>query len=167
MPKVSLGAVAGNDFLKTNGAPHETFDTPVGEFSMARQEFAAECDINTIMEKYQTTGALPANVREPVYYDFTEMPDNLMDALDRLDEAQRAFMSLPAKVRAEFDNSAHAFVGFASDPANLDQMRAWGLAPPAPSQEPVYTPVPPAAPGSVPASTPAPASDGGSTQSST
>jgi hypothetical protein len=65
-----------------------------------------------------------------MYVDFTEMPTNLMDYMAFMDGAEKAFMSLPAVVRKEFDNSAVAFVDFASDPKNLDQMRGWGLAPP-------------------------------------
>lgn len=144
--------IAGHDWIKSNG--HESVPQDVGKFSMARQEFKEECDINTIMERYQTTGMLPANVHEPVYVDFSDIPDDLMGLMARLDEAQGAFMSLPARVRAEFDNSPQAFVDFATQPSNLEQLRAWGLAPPAA----------PKAPDAPPPGVPLP---GGTTQSST
>lgn len=114
------------DFYK----PHDAVDfVPVGP-SMTRQEFAEDCDINTIMERYERTGELPVNRGEPIYYDFTTVP-GLQDGLHLMQEAERAFMTLPAKVRRDFDNDAVAFAQFAVDPANLEQMRDWGLAKPA------------------------------------
>lgn len=113
--------------------------------SMTRQEFAAECDINALMARYDKTGMLPANrPGEAFYYDFTEMPSDLLGVLAVMDSANEAFMTLPAVVRKEFDNDAARFLMFASDPGNLDQMRDWGLAAPKPAA--VLSPVPPAAP---------------------
>lgn len=102
--------------------------------SLTRQEFAAECDINNLMERYQNQdiGAIMRAAGEPVYADFSEMPQDLMGFMKLMGDAENAFMTLPAQVRREFDNDAMRFVDFASDPANLSQMRGWGLAPPAP-----------------------------------
>lgn len=141
-PKVS------NDFYKSNGV--DTVFNTEGP-SLTRQEFAEECDINVLMSKYDThvIGG-PGNLSpmEPMYADFTQVPDTLLGYMNFMDEAQRNFMSLPARVRREFDNNAHEFVAYASDPANLEQMRAWGLAPPAkpPEPAPVASPVPAPAP---------------------
>lgn len=96
-----------------------------------REEFAEDCDINVIMARYEKTGVISHNSpREPRYVDFTEIPDNLQEALTMLDDAKASFMELPASVRREFDNDPMQFVEYASDPSNLDQMREWGLAPP-------------------------------------
>lgn len=104
------------------------------EPSLTRQEFAAECDINTIMAQYEKTGVINHYARtEPQYLDVTNVPD-LQAALNILDEAGRAFMSLPAVVRREFDNDVAKFVSFAQDPANVDKMREWGLAEPLPPE---------------------------------
>lgn len=136
MPKVSFPQ-AGNDFHKTNGGDHAT--VVVGP-SLTRQEFAEECDINTLMKKYDgyvNTG--PNGLRNPqdmFYADFTQMPDNLMAFHQYMAEADHAFMQLPAIVRKEFENSAYQFVEFAADPDNLPQLREWGLAPPAKPEKP-------------------------------
>lgn len=121
------------------------------EPSLTRQEFSEECDINTIMARYEQTGVVShVNPREPMYVDFTVLPADLAGTLAQLKLGEDAFMSLPAVVRREFDNNAIDFVAFASDPANLEQMREWGLAPPAepaapaPSAPPVAAPAPPA-----------------------
>lgn len=134
------------DFYKTNGGNHGTGnDLP----SLTRQEFAAECDINVIMEKYQKTGMLPANNagREPMYVDFTSMPNNLMDTMRMFDDAQTAFMTLPAGVRREFENDPARFVDFAGDPANMDKLREWGLAAPKKAEEAPPPKPEPGAPG--------------------
>lgn len=129
--------------------------------SLARQEFAAECDINTIMQRYQVTQQLPVNSRgEPVYLDLVGMPETLLETLQVLKTAEDAFMRLPAEIRREFDNDPVAFANFAVSGDNADQLRAWGLAkpvevpdvtsglipePPAPVT-PVASPAPPKAP---------------------
>lgn len=123
--------------------------TDVDKFdpSLTRQEFAEDCDINVIMARYENTGVIShTSPREPLYLDLTEVPD-FRTAMDMMVDADKAFMSLPAKVRREFDNDPREFVDFAQDPKNLDQMRLWGLAPAAPPEPPKE------APGAVPVPT--------------
>lgn len=115
------------DFYKTSGvrSDMDRFDP-----SMTRQEFAPECDINTIMERYEATGAIShVNRAEPMYLDTTLYPE-LQGAMDLYREASVSFNALPAKVRREFDNDPQKFIDFASDPENLPRMREWGLAEP-------------------------------------
>lgn len=101
-------------------------DTP----SMTRQEFAAECDINVLMASYEKNAVLPpTNGKDPQYFDASNVPD-FREALDIAREAQEAFMRVPAATRKELDNDVHQFVEYAADPANLEQMRKWGLAEP-------------------------------------
>lgn len=116
--------------------------------SKTRQEFKAECDINTIMAKYRKTGILPQSDRPLQYVEFGEVPD-LMSAMNAMIAAEQAFMTLPAHVRREFDNSAIDFVKFAEDKENLPKLREWGLAAPEalpapPMQVEVINPAPPA-----------------------
>lgn len=133
------------DFYISNGVETGMGDWPP---SLARQEFAEECDINGIMERYERTGVITHySERAPEYLDLTDAPD-LMTAMDVMQKAETAFMALPAKVRREFENDAVKFVEFASDASNLDKMREWGLAPPAVVETPSSTAAvpPPAAP---------------------
>ena len=99
--------------------------------SMTRQEFADECDVNKIMERYEKGGMFPPMDpnREPMYLDFVGMPD-LQQALACMMDAEEAFMRLPAVVRKEFDNDAMRFVEYAQNGDNLEQLRKWGLAEP-------------------------------------
>ncbi|AXH76470.1 MAG: internal scaffolding protein [Microviridae sp.] len=151
---VPVPSVAYYDFYKTNGS-HTVFYTEGP--SLTRQEFAEECDINNLMKRYEGhviggPGNLPP--QQPLYFDFTSGPQTLMEFMDMQQRAEQAFMMLPAVVRKEFDNDALQFVEFASDPANLDQMRTWGLAEPA---EPAGSVSPGPLPEVAPAPEPAPA----------
>lgn len=102
------------------------------EPSLTRQEFAEDCDINTLMAKYETTGVINHfNNQSPAYMDLAEVPD-LQGALALVADAQNAFMRLPAITRREFDNDPVKFIAFATDEKNIEKMREWGLAPPAP-----------------------------------
>lgn len=143
-----------HDFYK----PHDQCGMSEWPPSLTRQEFAEECDINEIMARYQVTdmSALNAPVGPPTYVDFVNMPNNLQDAMEQVFTAEREFMRLPANVRREFDNDPVKFVAFASDHANLDQMRDWGLAP-----QPQEAADLGSAPQAPPASPGAPASPGG------
>lgn len=147
-------AVAHHDFYKTNGSD-TTFHT-VGP-SMTRQEFAEECDINSIMAKYDGFLSDPMKaMRDPMYIDFTELPDTLMGTMELVKQASDAFYRLPAMVRKEFDNDPMMFGDFAADPANIDQLREWGLAKPLPKPEPAPAPAPADAPAPAPAPTDSP-----------
>nr|QJB19129.1 MAG: internal scaffolding protein [Microvirus sp.] len=118
---------ADYDFYKSSGVRS---DLDAFEPSLTRQEFAAECDINTIMARYEQSGAIShVNRAEPMFLDTTLYPD-LQASMDAFREAAAAFNSLPAVVRREFDNDPQRFVDFAVDPENLPRMREWGLAEP-------------------------------------
>lgn len=122
--------VAFHDFRKTNGTLSEEHAFFTEGPSLTRQEFMAECDINTIMAQYDAVLSDPMrSVREPQYVDMMSMPDTLMGAMAILNEARDAFFRLPAVVRRDFDNDPAQWADFASDPANVDKMREWGLAP--------------------------------------
>lgn len=94
--------------------------------SMAQQQFLEESDINTIVERFGLNGEMPANVKAPVYGDFTGISD-FQTAMNTVIAAQESFMSLPAKVRARFENDPQQFLEFCSDEANRDEARSLGL----------------------------------------
>lgn len=147
-------ASAFHDWYK----PHAQYGMSEWPESLARQEFADECDINTIMRRYETGEEITHVARTPpMYLDYASVPGNLMDAMAFMQNATSEFMRLPAHVRREFDNDPGKFVAFAENPANLDQMRAWDLAP-KPPEQPAQVPAAQASPASpgAPAASPAP-----------
>jgi len=88
-----------------------------------------ECDINTLVKRFGLTGELPTNLRVPVNADFVAALD-FKDAMNVIRESEVAFMGMPADVRSRFNHDAGKFVDFASDPANIAEMRKLGLAVP-------------------------------------
>lgn len=117
-----------NDALKWSGQRGDIDFS--GDPGLTRQEFAEECDINTIMARYEKQGVIShVNRAEPVYLD-TTLYKGLQASMDAFKEAETAFLALPAKVRREFDNDPQKFVDFAVNPENVERMREWGLAAP-------------------------------------
>lgn len=119
-----------------------TFTEP----SMAQQQFKDECDINTIVNRYKVTGALP-NAHDPntaMYGDFTALPADYLEAQELIMKAGESFAELPSALRKRFDNDPINLLQFLADPANLPESIELGLIE-APEKAP-ESPVSPAAP---------------------
>ena len=104
------------------------------EPSVTKQSFAAECDINTIMSRYERTGVIDfVNAREGRYGDASAI--DYQKALNIVIEADEMFADMPASLRSRFDNDPVKFLDFVDDPANLDEGIKLGLfKAPAPSE---------------------------------
>lgn len=109
--------------------------------SLALDSQREESDINTIVKRFGLTGQIPQAQRMPVYGDFTEGVSDYRTALDAVNAADRAFMSLSPDVRRRFGGDPQMLLEFVSDPANLEEARKLGLAKPAPKVEDVVPPV--------------------------
>lgn len=133
-----------------------TVDPETGEVvltpSLAKQSFAEEVDINTIVRRFGLTGQLPQAVRPPTFGDFENIPD-YHAAMNAIRLADEAFMEMPAEVRARFGNDAGSFVEFVSDENNRDEARKLGLLVPEAPAEAGVVPAPalPLAPAPAPA----------------
>lgn len=92
----------------------------------AKQEFKDECDINVILKKFGIGYEMPANFIPPTSGDFTGITD-FHQAMNQLLFNQQQFDSLPADMRARFDNDAGKFFTFATDEKNLEQMAELGM----------------------------------------
>lgn len=114
---------------------------------MAKQAFKDECDINTIMSKYQRTGLIEHVQRvQGSYGDFTSVQDYQL-SLNQVIEAQDAFDALPSSVRKRFNNEPTQLMAFISDDANYDEAVRLGLIErkePAPAPSPPKPTEPPA-----------------------
>ena len=117
----------------------------------------AECDINNILAHYAKTGLLtPVHQRPGMFVDVSEVGD-YRQAIHNIRGAEELFMQLPSVVRGRFENDPGAFLDFASDPANTDEMIEMGLlprpeeeAPPAPPEVPPVVEEPPVIPPEAP-----------------
>lgn len=111
--------------------------------SMTQQHFAEECDINTIVKRFNLTGQLPENIRMPVFEDYENIFD-FHSAMNSIAKANEAFDAMPAEVRARFHNDPGEFVTFCLDEKNREEATRLGLvAPPAAAKvNPGGTPTP-------------------------
>lgn len=122
--------------------------------SMTKQEFANECDINNVIKQFKPhhmAAMLQANLNSGAY---TDLPDSYdyQEALHLVKDAERQFMTIPAKVREQFGQDPSAFLAFINNPANLDEARKLGLAKPAPVAPPPVEVIVKGAPPEPPAS---------------
>jgi phage internal scaffolding protein len=106
--------------------PHEGQSFPEKE-GLTQQEFKDECDINVIMDKYKTTGALPNMIAsDPQYGDFSD-PMDYQAAMNVVAVANEQFANLEAHIRARFDNDPQKFLDFATNHENAEEMAKMGL----------------------------------------
>jgi len=96
------------------------------EPSLAQQHFKEECDINTILQKFNITGILPEAPLSPRYGDFSGIGD-YHTALNRVMAAQSEFGALPAQIRARFDNDPSKLIQFLDDESNRPEAEELGL----------------------------------------
>lgn len=94
--------------------------------SLAQQHFKEECDINTILQKFNITGLLPEQTLSPRYGDFTGIGD-YHTALNRVIAAQDEFEALPAQIRARFDNDPAQLIEFLENSDNRSEAEELGL----------------------------------------
>jgi len=116
------------------------------ELDRTSQEFAEECDINTIMARYQKTGLIDfVNQHQPQYGDATGL--EYLEMQNQIVAAKNMFADLPAKIRDRFANDPAKFLDFFNDPENREEAAKMGLlAPETPAPVPTPTPEPVKAP---------------------
>jgi len=96
------------------------------EPSLAQQQFKDETDINNILRQFNITGILPESPLSPRYGDFTGIVD-YHSALNAVIAAEDGFMTLPADIRARFENDPENLINFLNDDKNKDEAIKLGL----------------------------------------
>jgi len=91
------------------------------------QSAAAETDINLIVKRMGLGQAAPVTTKMPIADDYDEVYD-YRTALERVMQAERAFMELPAATRYRFENDPQKLMDFLEDPGNGKEAVALGLA---------------------------------------
>jgi len=132
--------------------------TEVGEFSMTKQSFQEESDVNAVMRKYLSTGVIPElRPGEPRYGDFTSGLD-YFECLTRVRDAERIFLALPVQVQVACDHDPRKLLDlvYSTDPADRKRAEDLGLVPRAKIEPPAEPAVAPAAPQPAPGGTGAP-----------
>lgn len=115
--------------------PHERVQLDPGP-GRTKQSFSEESNINLIMAKYEKTGMLDhLNTHQGDYGNFIGAQD-YHTSMNLIREAGEAFMTIPAGVRAKFDNDPARFLAYVQDPENKAGMVKLGLAHPSPLEVP-------------------------------
>ncbi len=125
-----------------------------------KQSFKDETDINQILAKERKTGLIThVNRFQGQYADVTGAVD-YQEALNAVADAREAFASVPAGIRAQFENDPGTFLKFVTDPTNAETMYDMGLAVrPAAEPDPASATTAEPLPGPAPAAAEAPAGD--------
>lgn len=96
--------------------------------SRTQQNFKKECDINTILKKFRSSGLLThVNQRQPMYEDVSNFT-GYQEALEIVMTAEKLFNDIPAAVRKKFNNDPQEFLDFVSNPSNGEELVKLGLA---------------------------------------
>lgn len=145
---------ADNPILGAYSRKRRIFITFPEDSKFTKQEFKQECDINTLMSKYMSSGELPnLNQAAPQYADVTGL--DYQEAMNFVAGAQSLFNELPSSIRHRFNHDPAGFLDFCSNPDNRTEMAEMGLlkdpsqwvkvpaAPVAPAANPVPSVVPP------------------------
>jgi phage internal scaffolding protein len=108
----------------------ERLSTPVskpGEKSRVDQTQRDKVNVNSIMKKAQANGYLPQPNRPAYYGDVTGMPENLLEAFTKVEQASLAFNALPAEVRRGMGNDPRRLEEWLSDEKNHEMAAKHGL----------------------------------------
>lgn len=113
--------------FKTAYAKQPRAGTVNEEPSLTKQSFKDECDINKILRRFQTTGAIAHAHANQAYYD--EIPElDYLEAMNITTKANQMFESLPSSLRAKFENKPEYYLAFVQDPDNEAELIKLGLA---------------------------------------
>ncbi len=86
------------------------------------QSFADSTDIHAILKRYQNGEVDVLEKVQGFYGDITEMPHSYAEALQRIADSEKVFMSLPVDVRAKFGHSFSEFLAASQDADFLDRL---------------------------------------------
>lgn len=112
--------------FRTAYGPHMKVPTTFVGPGRTKQSFKAECDINTIVNRFLKTGIFDAtNKHAPKYGDCTGL--EFQAGMETVLKAQKMFDELPALVRNRFQNDPGQFLDFVHDEKNVEEAIRLGL----------------------------------------
>lgn len=97
------------------------------EPTLTQQHQAKETDINYIVQQFGVTGQLPQSLNMPTYADFDAVFD-YQTAMNAIIQANQEFMTLPAEVRKQFNNSPAEFLDFIDNNPDPQKLVDLGIA---------------------------------------
>ncbi len=86
------------------------------------QSFAESTDIHSILRRYENGEVDVLEKVQGFYGDVTDMPKSYAEALQRISDSEKVFMSLPVEVRAKFGHSFSEFLAASNDADFLERL---------------------------------------------
>ncbi len=100
------------------------------------QSFAESTDIHAILRRFENGEVDVLEKVQGFYGDVTDMPKTYAEALQRIADSEKVFMSLPVDVRAKFGHSFSEFLAASNDADFLERLGVQVDNPVAPEPEP-------------------------------
>lgn len=116
--------VTFNTAYKPHPPKRQFFKLP----SRTKQSFKDECNINTILHKYQKTGLVDHVAKHAGRYDDLGSSADYHTALNTVLAARESFESLTSSIRSKFFNDPASFLEFVQNPDNHAELVKLGLA---------------------------------------
>lgn len=86
------------------------------------QSFADSVDINVILARFANGDTAALSRAQGFYADVTDFPSNMAEALNKINEFEEMFKSLPLEVRQKFDCSFEQFLSQSGTDDWLEKM---------------------------------------------
>lgn len=86
------------------------------------QSFRDSVDLNVILARFANGETDALSKAQGFYADVTDFPKNMAEALNRINECEEMFKSLPLEVRQKFDCSFEQFLSQSGSEDWLDKM---------------------------------------------
>jgi phage internal scaffolding protein len=112
--------------IKNIFSPSERVVSPEGR-QPAQQQFKDDCDINSIMRRFQKTGAIDHVAQHQPKYGIAS-PLDLHAAMNLVTMAESMFADLPSSLRRRFNGNATELLDFVQNPENAAEAQELGLA---------------------------------------
>lgn len=109
-----------------NDAPRIRVTAPEGGRRLVKASMKDETDINVIVARWRKTGELPMSSGQPTYGDFSSSLD-YHACMNRVVEADAAFMKLPSRVRSYCKNDPGEYLDLCLNPERVKEREDLGL----------------------------------------
>ncbi len=88
---------------------------------LCEQTHKEDCDVNTIMRKFQKTGIIEHRAKHGLQYGNVPAMD-YREAMETVAISNSMFEELPSKARQYFDNDPAKFLEFTENPENIEKL---------------------------------------------
>lgn len=118
-------------YIRHYGQRDRVQTTNTGE-TKTKESFQDACDINQIMKKFENGDIISHTSSSPPFYGDFSGAEDYHTTQNRIADANAGFMTLPAKIRDQFDNDAGKLLDFMSNPDNREECEKLGILDPLP-----------------------------------